>query len=35
VAGLDTPHAFAPVLEEYILPRKEDLVGAIWDVIDY
>ena len=35
VAGLDTPHAFAPVLEEYILPRKEDLVGAIWDAIDY
>jgi pyruvate dehydrogenase E1 component beta subunit len=35
VAGLDTPHAFAPVLEEYILPRKQDLVTAIWDVIDY
>jgi pyruvate dehydrogenase E1 component beta subunit len=35
VAGLDTPHAFAPVLEEYILPRKQDLVNAIWDVIDY
>ena len=35
VAGLDTPHAFAPVLEEYILPRKEDVVSAIWDVIDY
>jgi pyruvate dehydrogenase E1 component beta subunit len=35
VAGLDTPHAFAPVLEEYILPRQEDLVRAIWDVIDY
>jgi pyruvate dehydrogenase E1 component beta subunit len=35
VAGLDTPHAFAPVLEEYILPRKQDLVGAIWDVIDH
>jgi pyruvate/2-oxoglutarate/acetoin dehydrogenase E1 component len=35
VAGLDTPHAFAPVLEEYILPRKQDVVGAIWDVIDY
>jgi pyruvate dehydrogenase E1 component beta subunit len=35
VAGLDTPHAFAPDLEAYILPRKEDLVSAIWDVIDY
>ena len=35
VAGLDTPHAFAPVLEDYILPRKEDLINAIWDVIDY
>jgi pyruvate/2-oxoglutarate/acetoin dehydrogenase E1 component len=35
VAGLDTPHAFAPLLEEYILPRKEDVVSAIWDVIDY
>jgi pyruvate dehydrogenase E1 component beta subunit len=35
VAGLDTPHAFAPVLEDYILPRKEDLVHAVWDVIDY
>lgn len=35
VAGLDTPHAFAPVLEDYILPRKEDVVHAIWDVFDY
>ena len=35
VAGLDTPHAFAPVLEDYILPRKEDLISAVWDVIDY
>jgi pyruvate/2-oxoglutarate/acetoin dehydrogenase E1 component len=35
VAGLDTPHAFAPDLEAYILPRKEDIVNAIWDVIDY
>jgi hypothetical protein len=35
VGGLDAPHAFAPVLEEYILPRREDLVDAIWDVIDY
>ena len=35
VAGLDTPHAFAPVLEDYILPRREDVISAIWDVIDY
>jgi pyruvate dehydrogenase E1 component beta subunit len=35
VAGLDAPHAFAPVLEDYILPRREDIVDAIWDVIDY
>jgi pyruvate/2-oxoglutarate/acetoin dehydrogenase E1 component len=35
VAGLDTPHAFAPVLEDYILPRKEDVINAVWDVIDY
>jgi pyruvate/2-oxoglutarate/acetoin dehydrogenase E1 component len=35
VAGLDTPHAFAPDLEAYILPRKEDIVNAIWDVLDY
>lgn len=35
VAGLDTPHAFSPVLEDYILPRKEDLINAIWDVVDY
>lgn len=35
VAGLDAPHAFAPVLENHILPRKQDLVDAIWDVADY
>jgi pyruvate dehydrogenase E1 component beta subunit len=35
VAGLDTPHAFAPVLENHILPDKEDLATAVWDVIDY
>jgi acetoin:2,6-dichlorophenolindophenol oxidoreductase subunit beta len=35
VAGLDTPHAFAPVLEDYILPHKKDVIEAIWDVVDY
>jgi pyruvate dehydrogenase E1 component beta subunit len=35
VAGLDTPHAFAPVLEDYILPRRQDVIDAVWDVIDY
>jgi pyruvate dehydrogenase E1 component beta subunit len=35
VAGLDTPHAFAPVLEDYILPSRQDIVSAVWDIIDY
>jgi pyruvate/2-oxoglutarate/acetoin dehydrogenase E1 component len=35
VAGLDTPHAFAPVLEDYILPRKEDLIKTIHEVLNF
>lgn len=35
VAGLDTPHAFSPVLEDYILPRKEDVIKAIAEVMAY
>ena len=35
VAGLDTPHAFSPVLEDYILPRKEDVIKAIAEVMAF
>ena len=35
VAALDTPVAYAPVLEEVILPQSSDVLKAIQDVARY
>ena len=35
VAALDTPVAYAPTLEEHILPQKDDVLKAIMDLAAY
>ncbi|HBY57217.1 MAG TPA: alpha-ketoacid dehydrogenase subunit beta [Candidatus Atribacteria bacterium] len=35
VTGLDAPTAFAPKLEEYYLPHKEDIIREVKEIVEY
>ena len=35
VAALDVPVAFAPVLEDYVMPKVDDVIKAVKEIIEY